>query len=72
MCSCYCACSFLIKGRRKCLGETLAHMELYVFSSAILQNFHIELPPGKVLKCKVNENFSRTPEIQEFTYRVRN
>ncbi|CAH2245823.1 cytochrome P450 2K6-like, partial [Pelobates cultripes] len=33
-------------GRRVCVGETLARMELFMFFTSLLQNFHFCLPPG--------------------------
>ncbi|XP_014676763.1 PREDICTED: cytochrome P450 2D4-like [Priapulus caudatus] len=33
-------------GRRVCLGETLAKVELFIFFTSILQNFDIRLPDG--------------------------
>ncbi|XP_045133380.1 cytochrome P450 2L1-like isoform X2 [Portunus trituberculatus] len=48
-------------GRRSCLGESLARMELFLFSSALFQNFTFSAPEG----CEVNlkEN-SRLPTIR--------
>ncbi|XP_023204049.1 cytochrome P450 2K1-like isoform X2 [Xiphophorus maculatus] len=33
-------------GRRICLGESLARMELFIFFSTLLQHFHFSPPPG--------------------------
>ena len=63
---------FYQKGRRQCLGEPLARMEFFLFSSAILQNFTIEKPPGTKLDETVNESLgARIISDQLYTYKFR-
>ncbi|XP_042888422.1 cytochrome P450 2L1-like [Penaeus japonicus] len=43
-------------GRRQCLGESLARMELFLFVSAILQSFTIKAPEGVTLTAEKDKN----------------
>lgn len=36
-------------GRRMCLGEVLARMEIFAFFSSLLHSFEIGVPPGETL-----------------------
>ncbi|CAG0919148.1 unnamed protein product [Notodromas monacha] len=41
-------------GKRRCLGEQLAYMEVFIFISYLLANFNIEFPKGFVPNMKGN------------------
>ena len=42
----------VLSGRRSCLGESLAKMEMFLFFSAIVQNFKISAPLGEDLSLE--------------------
>lgn len=45
-----------IAGRRQCVGELLARMQLYLYTANIVQNFDVEVPQGAVLRDQDVEN----------------
>lgn len=48
-------------GKRSCVGETLAKMELFMFFVSLLQNFTFQAPPGTKLDLKTAVGFTRGP-----------
>lgn len=50
-------------GRRMCLGDVLAKMELFLFFSTLMHSFDISLPPGESMpSLKGNVGVTITPE----------
>ena len=50
-------------GRRMCLGDVLARMELFIFFSSIMHTFDLRLPEGASLpSLKGNAGVTVTPE----------
>ncbi|XP_011300426.1 cytochrome P450 18a1 [Fopius arisanus] len=50
-------------GRRMCLGDVLARMELFLFFSSLLHTFHMELPDGDSLpSLRGNAGVTVTPD----------
>ncbi|GAV01288.1 hypothetical protein RvY_12025 [Ramazzottius varieornatus] len=41
-------------GKRFCLGESLAKMELFLFFVTLVKNFDFSVPPGEVISTKVS------------------
>ena len=53
-------------GRRMCLGDTLARMELFLFFTSTLHRFDIRLPEGKPLpSLQGNPGVTITPDPYE-------
>ncbi|KAM5165065.1 uncharacterized protein ACMZJ9_007480 [Mantella aurantiaca] len=48
-------------GKRICVGETLAKMELFLFFVRLLQTFTFKAPPGTKLDLKAAVGFTRGP-----------
>jgi len=60
-------------GRRQCVGESLARMEYFLFSAAIIQNFNISVPDGAVINTDLDEvGGVRMPKDQPYLYEYRN
>nr|XP_033784811.1 vitamin D 25-hydroxylase [Geotrypetes seraphini] len=55
-----------IQGRRQCLGEQLARMEMFLFFSALLQRFHLHFPHGVVPNLKPKLGMT----LQPFPYPI--
>ncbi|XP_071521962.1 cytochrome P450 2L1-like isoform X2 [Panulirus ornatus] len=60
-------------GKRSCLGESLARMELLIFSTALMQSLSFSHPPGKKihLRPEPNNPFFRNPQMQDIVITVR-
>ncbi|KAK3870142.1 hypothetical protein Pcinc_024598 [Petrolisthes cinctipes] len=41
-------------GKRQCAGESLARMELLIFTTALFQSLNFSIPPGNTLSLEVN------------------
>ena len=55
-------------GRRMCLGDVLARMELFLFFSSVMHTFTLELPEGEPMpSLKGNVGVTITPQA----YRVK-
>ena len=59
-------------GRRQCLGETLAKMEYFLFSAALIQNFDVTVPEGRRLDTELDDSMGvRMPKDQPLLIQYR-
>ncbi|XP_022915813.2 methyl farnesoate epoxidase-like [Onthophagus taurus] len=58
-------------GKRRCLGESLAKVNYFLFFTAILHNFRIELPPGSKLCEEKNDGVTLSPKPFEAMFVAR-
>ncbi|KAM3932778.1 cytochrome P450 2K1-like [Leptodactylus fuscus] len=49
-------------GKRRCAGETLAKMELFLFFTSLLQHFIFKVPPGAKLDLTPAMGFTNSPK----------
>ncbi|XP_066452158.1 cytochrome P450 2K6-like [Eleutherodactylus coqui] len=48
-------------GKRSCVGENLAKMEVFIFFTKLLQNFTFQAPPGATLDLTPADGFTAEP-----------
>lgn len=60
-------------GKRQCIGEGLARMELFIFTTAMFQSLNIAPPPGKIVKVGADPIIPlfHTPYTQDVLFTVR-
>ncbi|CAI9594703.1 unnamed protein product [Staurois parvus] len=59
-------------GKRSCVGENLAKMELFLFFTTLLQNFTFRAPPGVKLDLTGDSGFTTAPLQHEICAIPRN
>jgi len=48
-------------GKRNCIGESLAQMEVFLYITSILQHFNITLAPGETLPTEIEFGITMRP-----------
>ncbi|CAG7725436.1 unnamed protein product [Allacma fusca] len=59
-------------GKRKCLGESLAKDELFLFTTCMLQEFRIKIPAGNKILLRPRIGISAVPQNHQLVFEPRN
>ena len=57
-----------ITGKRKCLGESLATIELKLFFTSLMQKYRVSAPPGVMLNPPLSTGIVRGPKPYQVVF----
>jgi len=58
-------------GKRRCAGEAIAHMEVFLFLAILLQQVHIEVQPGEAIDLTPSFGMSMKHKPHKFSFTAR-
>ena len=58
-------------GKRRCAGEAIAHMEVFLFLAILLQQVHIEVQPGEAIDLTPSFGMSMKHKPHKLSFTAR-